>query len=70
MKTYRTAQGDTWDMIALRMYAERGGEKRMHTLIEANPAYRETVIFEANVTLHVPEVNIPVVPSLPPWKRG
>jgi phage tail protein X len=70
MKTYRTTQGDTWDIIALRMYPNLGGEKLMHTLIEANPAYRETVIFEANITLRIPDVNIPVVSSLPPWKRG
>jgi phage tail protein X len=67
---YRTVQGDTWDVIALKMYSNLGGEKLMHVLIEANPAHRETVIFEANITLEIPTVDIPVVSSLPPWKRG
>jgi phage tail protein X len=70
MKTYRTTQGDTWDIIALRMYPALGGEKLMHTLIEANPAYRETVVFGANIILQIPDADIPVVQSLPPWKRG
>jgi phage tail protein X len=69
MKAYRTTQGDTWDVVALRMYPNLGGEKLMHTLIETNPAYRETVVFEANVMLRIPDVDIPVVSSLPPWKR-
>jgi phage tail protein X len=66
---YRTVQGDTWDIIALKMYPNLGGEKLMHTLIEAIPEHRETVIFEANIVLEVPTVDIPVVSSLPPWKR-
>ncbi|GHV45279.1 hypothetical protein FACS1894204_03980 [Synergistales bacterium] len=70
MKTYRTAQGDTWDGIALKMYPSIGGEKLMDILIEANPEHRETVIFVANASLKIPEADIPVVSSLPPWKRG
>jgi phage tail protein X len=66
---YRTIQGDTWDIVALKMYPELGGEKLMHILLEANPAHRETVVFEANVVLDVPTADIPVVSSLPPWKR-
>jgi phage tail protein X len=66
---YRTVQGDTWDIIALKMYPDIGGEKQMHTLIGANSAHRETVIFEANVMLGIPTVDVPVVSSLPPWKR-
>ena len=70
MKTYRTIQGDTWDIIALRMYPNIGKEKLMHVLLQENPAHQETVIFEANVMLRIPKVDIPVVSSLPPWKRG
>jgi phage tail protein X len=66
---YRTVQGDTWDVIALKMYPDIGAEKLMHDLLEANPPRRETVIFEANVMLEIPTVDIPVVSSLPPWKR-
>jgi phage tail protein X len=69
MRTYRTVQGDTWDGIALKMYPDRGGEKLMHVLLEANPMHRETVVFEANFTLNIPEIEISVVSTLPPWKR-
>lgn len=69
MRTYRTVQGDTWDIIALRMYPKLGGEKLMDRLLEANSEHRETVIFTADVLLRIPDVEIPVVSSLPPWKR-
>jgi phage tail protein X len=67
--TYRTVQGDTWDLIALRMYPKIGAEKLMDVLLEANPEYMHTVIFPANVILNIPEVNVPVISSLPAWKR-
>jgi len=65
-KTYTTTQGDTWDMIAYKMY---GDEKRMTALLGANPAHRETVIFSASIKLTVPEVQQAVSSKLPPWKR-
>ena len=70
MRKYRTIQGDTWDLIAFRMYPTIGGEKLMDILIEANPDYVNTVIFPANIVLSIPTVNIPVITSLPAWKRG
>lgn len=69
MRTYRTVQGDTWDIIALRMYPKLGGEKLMDRLLEANPEHRSTVIFSADLLLQIPDVDIPVVSSLPPWKK-
>ena len=69
MKTYRTVQGDTWDLIALKMYPKIGGEKLMDVLLEHNPEHIKTVIFSANVILKIPDVDIPVISSLPPWKR-
>ena len=67
--TYRTVQGDTWDLIALRMYPKIGAEKLMDVLLEANPEHMHTVIFPANVILNIPEVDVPVISSLPAWKR-
>lgn len=67
--TYRTIQGDTWDLIALRMYPKIGAEKLMDVLLEANPEHIHTVIFPANVILNIPEVDVPVISSLPAWKR-
>ena len=67
MREYVTVQGDTWDLIALRVY---GSEAHMTTLIDANPGHRETVIFPAGIRLVVPEVAASIPASLPPWKRG
>ncbi len=69
MRKYRTQQGDTWDLIALRMYPKVGAEKLMNILIEANADYVDTVIFPANIILDVPDVDTPVVSVLPPWRR-
>ena len=67
MHSYVTVQGDTWDIISLRIY---GTEKQMSTLIEANPAYRETVFFSANITLQAPEMPVSTPSNLPPWRRS
>lgn len=69
MKTYRTEQGDTWDMIALRMHPTIGAEKLMDILLDYNPEHIHTVIFPANVILNIPDVDVPVISSLPAWKR-
>ena len=66
---YVTQQGDTWDLIALRLWPKLGAELLMTDLIEANLEHVETVIFSANITLRVPEIELPVVKTLPPWLR-
>lgn len=67
-KTYVTTQGDMWDLIA---FTQMGSETYMHLLIEANPQYREMVIFPANVALTIPDVPAAATTAtnLPPWKR-
>ena len=67
MRSYRTVQGDTWDLIALKVYPELGGEKFTSVLMDANPEHVETVIFSAGVELSSPEVSVPVSRRLPPW---
>lgn len=66
-KTYVTVQGDMWDGIAKKTL---GSEYFMTALIDANPQYREIVIFPANIQLIIPEVQVSVSTDLPPWKRG
>ena len=44
MATYKTEQGDTWDLIALRVYDD---EHFMDVLIKANIEHRKTVIFQS-----------------------
>lgn len=67
MRKYRTVQGDTWDIIAVKQYRELGGEKWTSVLIDANPKYIETVVFSAGCELEVPEVRVPASRMLPPW---
>mgnify|MGYP002852995129 CR=1 FL=1 len=67
MRKYRTIQGDTWDIVAYRVYPDIGGEKLLHYLIDANSDYIDTVIFPAGVVLNVPEIDIPKPSTLPPW---
>lgn len=67
MRKYITVQGDTWDLIAYRVY---GSEKYMTQLIEANSEYREIVFFSADIEIKVPDIETPIPEELPPWKRG
>lgn len=68
-RKYRTVQGDTWDMIAFRLWPSKGGEKRMSELIEANPEYADYVKFPAGIVLKVPELTEQTAQSIPPWRR-
>ena len=65
-RVYKTIQGDTWDGIAVKVY---GDEKYMNELLEANQAYREIIIFPANVSLSLPDIQTQTTTILPPWKR-
>ena len=56
-------------MAAVRIDPKLGGEKLMDRLLEASSKHRDTVIFAVDVLLQIPDVEIPVVSSLPPWKR-
>jgi Phage Tail Protein X. len=69
MRNYTTSQGDQWDMIAYKMYPNVGKEYLMSTLLAANQEHLQTVIFPANVVLQIPDVALPGVENMPPWKR-
>lgn len=66
MRKITTNQGDTWDIVSWREY---GTEKKIAELIEANPEHRMTVIFPADVTLSIPEVETARDAPAPPWRR-
>ena len=69
-REYTTILGDTWDIVAHRIYGDRKrGDLFMHLLLEANQAHRDTVIFSSGVRLVVPEIPAGIPDSLPPWKR-
>lgn len=66
---YTTRSGDTFDLLAIGFYNE---EKLASTIIEANPRYCGTVVFDAGVVLKIPVINknTNVTPkSIAPWRR-
>lgn len=68
MLEHITVEGDTFDGLALRYYNE---ERLASTIIQANPDYCDTLIFEAGITLYIPDVSTVEMPdTLPPWRRG
>lgn len=65
--THTTVEGDTFDSLALQYYDD---EKMASTIIQANPDYCDTLIFEAGITLTIPAVSTVALPeTLPPWRR-
>ena len=63
---YVTAQGDTFDQIALLFHDD---EMQAHRIIAANPRHCAVVVFDAGVTLQIPEIEEAPAASLPPWRR-
>lgn len=66
MGTYKTVQGDTWDMIAKKQY---GDEKKLDVLLMANFQLLDYVVFPAEVLVHIPELNDPDKKGWPEWRR-
>ena len=67
MDKYTTIQGDTFDLIAFKLWQN---EKQMHHLLAANPQYQHIVFFSAGIELKVPD--LPATRSnqgLPTWQR-
>lgn len=52
--TYKTIQGDTWDLIAYKLF---GSEKYMKNLIEANWPLLDVLIFPSGIELTVPDLR-------------
>jgi len=63
---YTTKQGDTFDIMALRLYDD---EFKATLLIQANPQYVATITFPAGVSLKYPIIEDDTPETLPPWKR-
>lgn len=66
---YKTVSGDTWDVIAKKVY---DNELLMQPLMTANPTYLDIFVFSAGIELVVPDIDITTESqdTLPPWKRG
>lgn len=63
---YTTMQGDTYDMLALDAYND---EFLAHRIIEVNPQYASTLVFDAGIVLLIPILSQQPPETLPPWKR-
>lgn len=66
---YVTQKGDTWDSIA---FDQMGDEMYMSDLMRYNPDYTDTLVFDAGVTINIPELDADsdTDESLPPWRSG
>lgn len=64
--TYKTVQGDMWDMIA---YKQMGSTDYTGNLMRANSSLVGTYVFDAGVELTIPDVSEETAPTLPPWKQ-
>lgn len=51
---YQTILGDTWDIIAKKVY---GNELYADRLMQANRKYLNEFIFSAGITLECPEIE-------------
>lgn len=64
-KMYTTIQGDTWDLIAYKLF---GAEKYMRYLIEANWELLDILIFSSGTVLTVPEIPEETDEDIPFWR--
>lgn len=62
---YETMLGDTWDVIAKRVY---GDEKHADFLMENNPLHIATVIFSAGTLLYIPDMPPEENDNVPDWR--
>lgn len=67
MDDYTTIQGDTWDMIAKKVY---GDEKKLDVLMAANFDSLDYVVFPAGVAVNIPELDRQADSDLPEWRKG
>lgn len=65
MNTYETVSGDTWDIIAKKVY---GKEKYADYLMQNNWLLLEYTIFPAGVIVKCPELTEKVDEDLPLWR--
>ena len=62
---YTTIEGDTWDMIAKKVY---GKEKYADFLMESNRTLLDTLVFRSGVVLETPVLPAEQARTLPPWR--
>jgi len=66
MSEYITTSGDTWDVIAKKLYDD---EYKADILMAANREHISTFIFNSGIKLNAPDIEgTDEDISLPPWK--
>lgn len=64
--TYKTKQGDTWDIIAFNCYSN---EMKADVIMAANLNLLDYFIFPSGVILQIPELVTDDNTLLPDWRR-
>lgn len=62
--TYTTIAGDTFDLIAYKLYGE---EERADELMEANPDLLDYFVFPAGIEVTAPDIVSDTTVPMPPW---
>lgn len=66
MATYKTIQGDTWDMIAKKVY---GKEKYLDYLMANNHDLLGCFVFSAGIEVLIPDLPGEQESDLPEWRK-
>ncbi len=63
---YTTIYGDTWDMIAKKVYND---EKYTQFLMKNNQNLLDIFIFSDGIKINTPPISKENIENLPPWRR-
>lgn len=66
-EVYHTIQGDTWDIIAKKVY---GNEKYLDYLMANNFPLLDYFVFPTGVAVSTPALPVSVQDDLPSWRKG
>jgi len=67
--TYKTVQGDTWDIISSKVY---GTDSKAHLILDENLELGHIAFFDAGTEIIIPETSDSseekTSENLPPWR--
>jgi phage tail protein X len=67
MEQYNAKNGDTWDIIAYKLY---GDEFKSSAIIEVNPRLAHIIVFKGGEKINLPDMTETSAPNtLAPWRR-
>ena len=69
MTEYVTVEGDTWDLIAWKVFKSARYLPELMNANRDNIPAQDTVIFSAGTRIKIPDVSRETKKSTPPWKR-